>query len=203
MIPVIVMIAVIGIASTVLMIDDYSNETQSLDDSTLEKQSSQESAVETSTVVQTIHGSSHIYPLDVLAKGTKYAIIGTVKEITPVLSQYDEKKKMVFSDISIKVERDLNGEYEGKTITVRIQGGEKDGYKTITDFNAEFELDERILIFVPEKEPESIWGDNYYVAGLQQGKFSLVDGQAYGVHYRDGIGEQNLVSAIQTYRGTN
>lgn len=30
-----------------------------------------------------------------------------------------------------------------------------------------------MLIFVADKEPESIYGDNYYVAGLQHGKYNL------------------------------
>ena len=36
-----------------------------------------------------------------------------------------------------------------------------------------------MLIFVADKEPESIYGDNYYVAGLQHGKYNLdKDGEA-------------------------
>ena len=163
----------------------------------------EEISVETQQIkqVQTVSAASHLYPLDYLAKETKYAIVGTVKEITPLISQYDEKTKMVFSDVTIHVEKDLNGDYKEKEIIVRIQGGEKDGYITTTDFNATFEIDERVLIFVPEKEPHTIWGNNYYVAGLFQGKYSLSDGKAVGSHYNEGISEDELFSKIQIYRG--
>lgn len=33
----------------------------------------------------------------------------------------------------------------------------------------------RVLLFIANKEPNTIWGDNYYLAGMKLGKYSLVD----------------------------
>lgn len=152
--------------------------------------------------VQYIHSSIQNYDLEYLAKETQYAIIGKVTEITPVIVERDGMKT-VFSDVTLKVEKDLNGNYEEKEITVRIQGGEKDGLKTVSDIDASFERNERVLIFVPQKEPESIWGDNYYVAGMYQGKFNLSNGKAYGHEHTDGLEETEFISKIQKSRGLN
>jgi len=152
--------------------------------------------------IQYIHGSMQNYELDYLAKETQYAIIGQVKEIVPVIVER-ENTKTVFSDVTLKVERDLNKIFGEKEITVRIQGGENDGFKTVSDIDATFERNERVLIFVPQKEPESIWGDNYYIAGMYQGKFNLSNGEAYGYQHMDGLDENEFISKIQKSRGLN
>lgn len=188
------MIAIIGIASSVIAINQVSNETMQLQSQEL--------------VIQTIQGSMDNYTLEELASGTKYAIIGTVKQITPVLienqvSDQRETVKTVFSDVVVMVQKDLNGNYNEKEITVRIQGGQVDHLKTVAVLMPTFEKNERVLFFVAEKEPNSIWGDNYYVAGLYLGKYNLNDGEATQDITDKKYIESDLVSKIQQVRGNN
>lgn len=60
-------------------------------------------------------------------------------------------------------------------ITVRIQGGQVGDATTISHIDASFEEGEHVLVFVAGPEPESIWGDNYYVAGMLTGKYTIDD----------------------------
>lgn len=149
-----------------------------------------------------IRGSMENYSVDFLAQNTPYAIVGLVKQITPIIVE-DEGSKRVFSDITLDVQKDLNGNYKEKQITVRISGGSVDGITTVSDVDADFQKNERVLIFVAEKEPDSIWGDNYYVAGLYQGKFKLSNGNAYGHEFENGIVENDLIAKIQKARSLN
>lgn len=120
------------------------------------------------TEVITIHSALPNYSVDYLAKETRHAIIGKVVGITPagILVDDTHSSKIVFSDVVIDVEKDLNGEYQNDQIIVKIRGGSLDGIRVVSDSDPQFSIGERVLIFVGDKEPESIWGDSYYVAGL-------------------------------------
>ncbi|MBS1268836.1 MAG: hypothetical protein MAG458_01570 [Nitrosopumilus sp.] len=181
-------IAIVAIASVSLTTVDFS---------------SQQTELETQeTIVQTISGSMPAYTLEELASGTKYAIIGTVKQITPIAVESERMQQTIFSDVVVKVKEDLNGLYDQKEISVRIQGGTIDNLQTISEPSAEFEVGEKVLFFVADKEPDSMWGDNYYVAGGYLGKYKLDDnGNAHRDKINDSIGEQDLVSKIKKFRG--
>lgn len=156
------------------------------------------------TEVITIHSALPNYSVDYLAKETRHAIIGEVVSITPagILIDDAHSSKIVFSDVVIDVEKDLNGEYKDRQITVKIRGGSLDGVQVISDSDPQFSIGERVLIFVGDKEPESIWGDSYYVAGLELGKYSLSNGKAYGAEHPTGLDEASFVSKIKEARMT-
>ena len=149
-----------------------------------------------------VDGSMPNYSLDFLAKVAEYAIIGKVVKITPTIVETHTMPPLVYSDVLVEVERDLIEKYQEKTISVRIQGGEKDNIKTISDLNPRFVVGEHVFFFIPEKDSASIWGDNYYVAGLYQGKYSLVDDKANRDIYEDSIPQTELFSKVQQIRGT-
>ncbi|CAE6502227.1 MAG: hypothetical protein QXE84_08195 [Candidatus Nitrosotenuis sp.] len=114
------------------------------------------------------------FPVEYLAEKTPYAIQGTVSDMISVPVQYDEVGiANVFTDVVIKVTKDLNQQYTDDRITVRIQGGQTDKYNFVYESSPTFTIGEKVFIFVAEKEPNSIYGDNYYVAGLQHGKYNL------------------------------
>lgn len=151
--------------------------------------------------VTSFHGSMPVYSLDYLVNVSEYAIIGEVVKITPTIVETHTMPPAVYSDVLVKVENDLNNNYHDKTISVRIQGGEKDNIKTTADLNPKFAVGEQVLFFVHEKDLDSIWGDNYYVSGLYQGKYSLTDGKANRDIYDDTVEQTELFSQIQQIRG--
>jgi Phr family secreted Rap phosphatase inhibitor len=114
------------------------------------------------------------YPIDFLAENTSFAVKGKVIELIQVPVQYDVVGiGNIFTDVVIDVKRDVSEKYTDDTITVRVQGGETNNAKYVYESSPEFTVGEMVFILVADKEPESIYGDNYYVAGLQHGKFTL------------------------------
>lgn len=161
---------------------------------------SQDEIKVTEQVVEHVKGTLVNYSVEELSEGTPYAIIGKVRQITPVLVETEIGEK-VFSDIVVKVQKDLNGNYDEEEITVRILGGEVESRKTISHFSPTFDKNEKVLFFVADKEPQSIYGDNYYVAGMSVGKYSINNDKA--VKHSSGEVKQldDIVSKIQKIKG--
>ena len=147
-----------------------------------------------------ISGSLPDFPVSYLAEETTYAIKGVVTQTKPVPVQYDVAGiPNVFTDVVIAVEKDLKGLYTDETITVRIDGGQTDDYDMVSETAPEFEVGEKVFIFVGDKETDSIYGGNYYVAGLQHGKYNLdVEGEAKNKDPLRNISEDELKAIIQT-----
>ena len=166
--------------------------------------SSQQAELESQErVIQAISGSMPNYSLEELAGETAYAIIGNVKEITPVVVETERMSATVFSDVVITVKEDLADRYEKEEITVRIQGGIAGDLETISEPSAKFTAGDDVLFFVAEKEPDSMWGDNYYVAGGYLGKYQLGDdGIAHRDKVLDSVATEELISAIKQIRGS-
>ena len=139
--------------------------------------SSQDEIKANDLVIDTVHGTMQNYSVEELSQGTPFAIIGKVTQITPVLVDTEIGEK-VFSDVTVKVQKDLNDAYDQKEITVRVLGGEAETIKTISHFSPTFEKNEKVLFFVADKEPNSIYGDNYYVAGVAVGKYRIHNDKA-------------------------
>lgn len=147
-----------------------------------------------------VKGSLPNYSLEELSIGATHAIIGEVKTITPIQVER-ENRNYIFSDVVLSVERDLFGDYNQKEITVRIQGGQLNDLSTVAYDDASFNLNERVLVFVAGPEPESIWKDSYYVAGLTHGKYNLSNEKASQSDFVSSISESDLISQIQSHRG--
>jgi len=150
---------------------------------------------------ETIHvgGSIPDYPLEFLAEKTPYAIKGKVIDLIPVDEKTDEHGIVdVFTDVVIDVKKDISEQYAENTITVRIRGGETDTAIYEYEHAPEFAVNENILILVADKEPESMFGDNYYVAGLDQGKFNLdIKGEAKNKNSDRSMSEKSLEDKIK------
>ncbi len=144
------------------------------------------------------------FTVDELSKLSRFIIIGTVMDVKPTIS--DEKAALsddldaLLYDVTMSVEKDLTNQYKNDTIKFRIMGNRDLGsYSKAVEDSQEFTAGERVLVFLADKEPKSIWGDNYYVTGITIGKYTLDEGRAYGVHY-DGILEDELISKIHESR---
>lgn len=140
------------------------------------------------------------YPIEFLAKETPFAIKGQVIDLVSVPIQYDAVGiPNVFTDVVMAVDSDLKGQYTDDTITVRVQGGETDSEKFVYESSPEFSVGEKVFLFVADKEPNSIYGDNYYVAGLQHGKYNLdVPGEAKNKNSDRDMTDKALEDIIQT-----
>ena len=181
-------IAIVAISSISVAVVDFSNQQTELEAQEI--------------IVQTISGAMPNYSLEELAGETKYAIIGNVKEITSIIVETDRMNETVFSDVVITVKNDLAGKYEKEEISVRIQGGTVGNFTTISEPSAKFIVGDDVLFFVADKEPDSMWGDNYYVAGGYLGKYHLSDdGIAHRDKILDSVATEDLIATIKQIRG--
>lgn len=147
----------------------------------------------------TLDGKLPSFTVDDLTTRSKYLIIGTVTNIVstdPVVDELHTVTK-IYSDVTVSVEKDLSGQYSDKQITVRIQGGESNTTRVISEIDPQFSVGQRVLLFVADKEPDTVWGDHYYVAGLKLGKYDLANGKAIGPEYPNGIDELQFISKIK------
>lgn len=136
--------------------------------------------------------------VDDLAKKAKFIIVGTVAGSSAPIVSIDEVSTTTkaYTDVTINVEKDLKNQYTGNQISIRLQGGETDTVKVISENDPAFTAGERVLVFVNDKEPNTVWGDNYYTAGMTLGKYSLVNGKAVGPEYPNGIDETTFIAKI-------
>ena len=138
------------------------------------------------------------YPLDYLAENTPFTIKGKVVEFQKVPISYDVAGiPNIMTDVVIKVQKDLSGQYTDKTITLRIQGGETEDAIHVYEGTPEFVLGEKVLVLVADKAPKSIYGDNYYVAGMVYGKYSLDNGDAKNHDSNRNMSEKSLEEKIK------
>lgn len=148
----------------------------------------------------TIHeyGTLPYYPMEFLAQKSVYVIKGTVAETKPVPTTFNEfGSPQIYTDVVLNVEEDLHKKYTDKQITIRMRGGISENYKIVSDSAPTFNVGENVLIFVADKEPQSVYGDNYYVAGLKLGKYSISDGIAHNVDSVRSMSEETLSAEIK------
>lgn len=141
--------------------------------------------------------------LEDLAESAEFVVIGDVTEISPLVPGYllsfsDGYDRFQF-DVTLSIENDLDGKYVKDTIVFRIMDSRDDFGMYIEDAQ-NFEVGERVLVFIGEKEPDSVMGDAYLVYGVTQGKYLLQDGTAFGSDFPEGIDEDELVSKIKNIR---
>ncbi len=143
------------------------------------------------------------YSLEDLAEKAEFVVIGEVIEISPNVPWYllfftDGYDRFLF-DVTLSVESDLDGKYGKDTIIFRIHDSREEFGDHIED-EQNFEIGERVLVFIGKKEPDSVMGDAYLVTGVTQGKYLLKDGIAFGTDFPEGISEDELILKIKNMR---
>ncbi len=117
--------------------------------------------------------SSYLQNLDEISEIAEYAIIGTVEKMTPVRvdmpKESDEDR--VYTDVTIKVKEDLFGKYTDEQISVRILGGQANGFTMTTDFEPKFTIGKDVLVYVSEISDGYTYNDYRFVVGHSQGTF--------------------------------
>lgn len=143
--------------------------------------------------------------LEDLAETSEFVVVGEVIQISPTIPDYqlpfvDGYDRFLY-DVVISVETDIDNAYQEDTITLRIKASRQTWIMSdwIED-GQDFKVGENVLVFIGKKEPESVMGDGYLVAGVTQGKYLLEGQKAYGTHYPEGIAVDELISKIQDLR---
>jgi len=147
-----------------------------------------------------------------LAQESDVIVIGEVKEIIPSRWTTEDGKKPVnfyderiYTDVIIEVDEYLKNPQPTEEITVRTMGG-KVGYdRIISEDEAEFEPDEKVLLFLTTHDPytENIGGEHFRVRGLMHGKFTIEDGQAIRPEVIEGYRTIPLQELLETIEKSN
>lgn len=132
--------------------------------------------------------SESTWDLKSLSKHAEYIVIGKVL-------QYNTSKYVINKDIYephatvlIEIEEELTGNYNNTIISYRSMD-----YGWIDE-------GDKALVFLAEKDPDSIWGDNYYLMGGPNGLYKIIDDKVYGQDLRDGLALDKVIDSIKRYR---
>lgn len=114
-------------------------------------------AVEASTV--------RYLPLDEMARVAHSVFTG---EVVGVKSQWNARRSRIHTFVTVRVSRFLKGGRGGRLVTLRVLGGEAEGYRLLVSGAPSFRLRERVLVF-----SEGGAGRVPTVLGLAAGKFTI------------------------------
>lgn len=114
-------------------------------------------AVEASTV--------RYLPLDEMAREAHSVFTG---EVVGVKSQWNARRSRIHTFVTVRVSRFLKGGRGGDLVTLRVLGGEAEGYRLLVSGAPSFRLRERVLVF-----SEGGAGRVPTVLGLAAGKFTI------------------------------
>lgn len=93
---------------------------------------------------------------------------------------------LIYTDIVISVDEYFKNPQLDNQIIVRVQGGEVGEDTLIADYEASFENDEMVLLFLSEDDSSAtnkVGPDHYVVTGSLMGKYTLTDdGNAVGYY---------------------
>jgi hypothetical protein len=125
------------------------------------------------------------FSLSEFVNGSDAIVTGHVEDILPSQIGYDSvyygDHQIIYTDIIIKVDRYLYGDFRSDKIAVRINGGRIGNKIFIAEYEADFSRGENVLLFLfrdPNYEmtpvPEGIDTKAYYrTMRLFQGKFTI------------------------------
>ncbi len=114
-------------------------------------------AVEASTV--------RYLALDEMAREAHSVFTG---EVVGVKSQWNARRSRIHTFVTVRVSRFLKGGRGGRLVTLRVLGGEAEGYRLLVSGAPSFRLRERVLVF-----SEGGAGRVPTVLGLAAGKFTI------------------------------
>jgi len=147
-----------------------------------------------------------------LAQESDVIVIGEVKEILPSRWTTEDGKKSVnfyderiYTDVIIEVGEYLKNPQPTEEITVRTMGGKVGNDRIIYEDEAEFEPDEKVLLFLTKEEPytANLGSEHFRVRGLMHGKFTIEDGQAIRPEAIEGYRTIPLQELLETIEKSN
>lgn len=110
---------------------------------------------------------------DLIIEGTVEKFLDS-KWSNPGLKRGEEIRNILQTDVIIEVSDVLFGNLNGKTVTVRVEGGEDETTIYTCDASPEFTTGEKVLLFLARDGSDVATDEDYYVVtGWYQGKYSI------------------------------
>ena len=127
---------------------------------------------------------------------------GTASHSEPIELFYgsDSKTPKIYTKWFIETDTIYKGESNSKFVEALMPGGEKNGFTTLIDHAPHIEDGDQVILFL-NKDPESVFGDNYVIAGPAIGTYVIHNDIATNENPEKAILETELISKIQTNLG--
>lgn len=87
----------------------------------------------------------------------------------------------IFTDVDVRVERNLKGPASGDVVRVRIRGGTVGQDTMLADYEPEFTVGQRVVLLLRSEDDRiagNIGPDHYVVVGAIQGKYDIIGSDA-------------------------
>ena len=128
------------------------------------------------------------FTLDNMSRSARYIVIGTVVDEAPNPYQVRDKIEEYHSGITVNIDIEITGMYNDKMI--HFVGPSTKWVK----------VGDKILVFLADKEPDSVWGDNYYIIGGLYGLFKVIEDKVYGEILPEGLALEDAIKVIEEAR---
>lgn len=132
---------------------------------------------------------------DMIVKGT---LVNS--ETVELFYGADPKTPKIYTKWTISPDTVFKGESDSKYIEALMPGGEKEGFATIVDHVPDMHKGDVVILFL-NKDPESVFGDNYVIAGPVAGTYLVRDGIATNEISDKTASEGEIIAKIQTTLG--
>jgi len=137
-------------------------------------------------------------------------LVGTVKEINPSRWNSDDGKRpngidsfslehLIYTDITISVDKYLKNPLSSKEVTVRVDGGTVGNDTYMAMYEPSFNSNEKVLLYLIKdatNRTKDISPEHYRVTGCMQGKFTLTD-DGKAVRPDKTVNQDELLNAIK------
>lgn len=136
-----------------------------------------------------------------LAKKSQVIVIGKVVDSKSdlIFQDNDPTKPFIWTTTYVKPEKFIKGSDTAPLLEIKTIGGKVNNIVYDSD-DPKLEKGDRLLLFL-NKEPNSIYGDKYYVSGVTQGKYALKNGMAENDDEKRNISETELLTKINQASG--
>lgn len=147
-------------------------------------------------VTITNDGLEQQFTTEELTKKTQVIVIGEIVDSRSDLTFKDNdiKKPFIWTTTYIKPERFIKGSDDSPLLEVKTIGGQVNNIKHDAD-EPKFQKGDRVLLFL-NKEPDSVYGNSYYVSGVTQGKWTLKNSMADNENPERNLSETALMAEI-------
>lgn len=128
------------------------------------------------------------FSLESMSRYARYVVIGTISDTTRYSYQVRDNIEEYHGGITLDIDAELTGMYNGTSIyfvgpsTNWVKAGDK------------------ILVFLADKEPDSVWGNDYYIIGGLYGLFKIIDGKVYGEVLPTGLPLDDVIKIVEEAR---
>jgi len=151
------------------------------------------------------YGLSPVMEYEELMEKSQIVVKGKIVG-SQVNVEFFDQNDMLVPDITttwtLDIKKLIKGNHTGTTVDFVTQGGTYNNMKHTAMHGVDVNIGDKMVIFLA-KEPASIWGDNYYVAGAQSGVYKIKDTKAENDFLKKSFDESDFENKLKSNKHAN